>query len=72
LDGPRLTRWRLALHRRLGRYWALAAVGFGAILSAIFAPRSLIFASTAAFLLSDLSDLGGAAEHPGDCLGATP
>jgi uncharacterized PurR-regulated membrane protein YhhQ (DUF165 family) len=46
------------VQRRLGRYWALAAIGFGAILSAVFAPRSLILASTAAFLLSELADLG--------------
>jgi uncharacterized PurR-regulated membrane protein YhhQ (DUF165 family) len=43
---------------RLGRYWALAAIGLGAILSAVFAPSSLIVASTAAFLLSELADLG--------------
>src|SRR3712207_5668459 len=45
------------VQRRLGRYWALAAIGVGATLSAIFAPRSLIVASTAAFLLSELADL---------------
>jgi uncharacterized PurR-regulated membrane protein YhhQ (DUF165 family) len=46
------------VQRRLGRYWALAAIGLGAILSAVFAPSSLIVASTAAFLLSELADLG--------------
>jgi uncharacterized PurR-regulated membrane protein YhhQ (DUF165 family) len=46
------------VQRRLGRYWALAAIGLGAILSAIFAPPPLIVASTAAFLLSELADLG--------------
>jgi queuosine precursor transporter len=46
------------VQRRLGRYWALAAIGVGAILSAIFAPPALILASTAAFLLSELADLG--------------
>jgi uncharacterized PurR-regulated membrane protein YhhQ (DUF165 family) len=46
------------VQRRLGRYWALAAISLGAILSAIFAPSSLIVASTAAFLLSELADLG--------------
>jgi uncharacterized PurR-regulated membrane protein YhhQ (DUF165 family) len=46
------------VQRRLGRYWALAAIGVGAILSALFAPPSLILASTAAFLLSELADLG--------------
>ncbi|QRM35481.1 VUT family protein [Microvirga sp. VF16] len=46
------------VQRRLGRYWALAAIGVGAILSAVLAPPSLILASTAAFLLSELADLG--------------
>jgi uncharacterized PurR-regulated membrane protein YhhQ (DUF165 family) len=46
------------VQRRLGRYWALAAIGVGAILSAVFAPPSLILASTVAFLLSELADLG--------------
>jgi uncharacterized PurR-regulated membrane protein YhhQ (DUF165 family) len=46
------------VQRRLGRYWALAAIIVGAVLSAIFAPPSLILASTAAFLLSELADLG--------------
>jgi uncharacterized PurR-regulated membrane protein YhhQ (DUF165 family) len=46
------------VQRRLGRYWALAAIGLGAILSAVFAPPSLVLASTAAFLLSELADLG--------------
>src|SRR5690349_11783194 len=46
------------VQRRLGRYWALVAIAFGAVLSAIFAPPSLILASTAAFLLSELADLG--------------
>lgn len=46
------------VQRRLGRNWALAAIAVGAILSAIFAPPELILASTAAFLLSELADLG--------------
>ncbi|WP_114948624.1 VUT family protein [Microvirga calopogonii] len=46
------------VQRRLGRYWALAAIGVGAILSVVFAPPSLILASSAAFLLSELADLG--------------
>ena len=46
------------VQRRLRRYWALAAIGFGALLSAVFAPPALIYASTAAFLLSELADLG--------------
>ncbi|PVE25151.1 beta-carotene 15,15'-monooxygenase [Microvirga sp. KLBC 81] len=45
------------VQRRLGRYWALAAIGIGAILSVVFAPPSLILASTAAFLLSEMTDL---------------
>jgi queuosine precursor transporter len=45
------------VQRRLGRYWALAAIGVGAVLSAVLAPPSLILASTAAFLLSELTDL---------------
>jgi uncharacterized PurR-regulated membrane protein YhhQ (DUF165 family) len=45
------------VQRRLGRYWALAAIGVGAVLSAVLAPPSLILASTAAVLLSELTDL---------------
>jgi queuosine precursor transporter len=45
------------VQRRLGRYWALAAIGVGAVLSAVLAPPSLILASTAAFLLSERTDL---------------
>ncbi|WP_404294995.1 VUT family protein (plasmid) [Microvirga sp. RSM25] len=44
------------VQRRLGRSWALAAIGLGAILSAVFAPPTLVLASTAAFLLSELAD----------------
>ncbi|MBZ6075632.1 VUT family protein [Microvirga puerhi] len=46
------------VQRRLGRPWALAAIVFGAFLSAAVAPPSLIVASTAAFLLSELADFG--------------
>jgi uncharacterized PurR-regulated membrane protein YhhQ (DUF165 family) len=46
------------VQRRLGRYWALAAIALGGILSATVAPASLIVASTAAFLLSELADFG--------------
>ncbi|QRM32311.1 VUT family protein [Microvirga sp. VF16] len=45
------------VQRRLGRYWALAAIGLGAVLSAAFAPPALVLASIAAFLLSELTDL---------------
>lgn len=46
------------VQRRLGRFWALAAILLGAVLSAAVAPPSLIGASTTAFLLSELADLG--------------
>jgi uncharacterized PurR-regulated membrane protein YhhQ (DUF165 family) len=46
------------VQRRLGKWWALAAILTGAVLSAAVAPRALIVASTAAFLLSELADLG--------------
>jgi uncharacterized PurR-regulated membrane protein YhhQ (DUF165 family) len=46
------------VQRRLGKWWALAAILFGAALSAAVAPRALILASTTAFLLSELADLG--------------
>lgn len=46
------------VQRRLGKLWALAAILFGAVLSAAVAPPALIGASTAAFLLSELADLG--------------
>ena len=46
------------VQRRLGPAWALAAIGLGALLSAIVSPPSLVVASTAAFLLSELADFG--------------
>jgi len=45
------------IQRRLGRHWALAAIGLGAVLSAVFTPPALVLASTVAFLLSELADL---------------
>lgn len=45
------------VQRRLGVLWALGAIGIGAALSAIFAPPSLVIASTVAFLLAELADL---------------
>ncbi|RWK56804.1 VUT family protein [Mesorhizobium sp.] len=45
------------VQRRLGLWWALAAIFAGCILSATFAPPALVLASTAAFLLSETTDL---------------
>ena len=45
------------VQRRLGFRWAVGAIFAGAALSAFLAPPSLVFASTAAFLLSELADL---------------
>jgi queuosine precursor transporter len=44
------------VQRRLGRRWSLIAIAAGALVSAAFAPPSLLFASSAAFLLSELAD----------------
>lgn len=46
------------VQRRLGVNWALAAIFAGAALSAWIAPPALVIASTVAFLLSELVDLG--------------
>ena len=45
------------VQRRLGVHWAIGAILFGAVLSAIVAPASLVLASAAAFLFSELADL---------------
>jgi uncharacterized PurR-regulated membrane protein YhhQ (DUF165 family) len=45
------------VQRRLGVNWAFLAIVAGAVLSATFAPPSLVIASTAAFLLSETVDL---------------
>ena len=45
------------VQRRMGLAWAAGAVVAGAGLSAVFAPPSLVVASAAAFLLSELADL---------------
>lgn len=45
------------VQRRLGMRWAVVAIFAGAVLSAFFAPPSLVFASTTAFLLSEVADL---------------
>lgn len=44
------------VQRRLGRWWAVIAIVAGAALSAGLAPPSLVFASGAAFLLSEFAD----------------
>jgi queuosine precursor transporter len=44
------------VQRRLGPGAALVAIGLGALVSAWLAPRSIVTASTAAFLLSELTD----------------
>ncbi len=44
------------VQRRLGIEYGIAAIVAGAALSAGFAPRSLVIASAAAFLLSELAD----------------
>lgn len=44
------------VQRRLGVSYALAAIGIGALLSGFLAPLSLIVASTAAFLFSEIVD----------------
>lgn len=46
------------VQRRLGVNWALGAIALGAVLSAWIAPPALVVASTVAFLLSELVDLG--------------
>ena len=45
------------VQRRLGLWWAVAAIFGGALLSGLVAPASLVIASTVAFLLSELADL---------------
>ena len=45
------------VQRRLGPGWTALAIVFGALLSALVAPRALVFASAAAFLLSEFVDM---------------
>jgi len=45
------------VQRRLGIWWSVAAIVIGAILSATFSAPSLVLASAAAFLFSELADL---------------
>jgi hypothetical protein len=46
------------VQRRLGFWWAVAAILAGAALSALLAPPALVLASATAFLLSEFADLG--------------
>lgn len=48
---------RDAVHRLLGWQWAVAAIAVGAALSFQFSPPTLVIASVAAFVLSELTDL---------------
>jgi uncharacterized PurR-regulated membrane protein YhhQ (DUF165 family) len=45
------------VQRRLGPGWTALAIVFGALLSASIAPQALVFASAAAFLLSEFADM---------------
>lgn len=45
------------LQRRLGLRWAFGGIAAGALISAQFAAPSLVVASTAAFVLSEIADL---------------
>jgi queuosine precursor transporter len=45
------------VQRRLGTWWSIGAIVVGAILSATFSAPSLVLASAAAFLFSELADL---------------
>jgi uncharacterized PurR-regulated membrane protein YhhQ (DUF165 family) len=47
---------RDVVQRLMGKGWALLAIGIGAALSYAVAPPSLVMASAAAFLLSELAD----------------
>ena len=49
--------FRDLVQRRLGLRWSAGAVVFGAALSALLAPPSLVIASGAAFLLAEMADL---------------
>ena len=45
------------VQRRLGLWWALAAILGGAAISGLLAPAALVIASAVAFLISELADL---------------
>ena len=44
------------VQRRLGKIWALSAIGAGALLSALVAPAALVLASGVAFFVSEFAD----------------
>ncbi len=44
------------VQRRLGKFWAIAAIVAGALASGALAPPALVLASATAFLLSELAD----------------
>jgi uncharacterized PurR-regulated membrane protein YhhQ (DUF165 family) len=46
------------VQRRLGIAWAFGAILLGTALSALLAPPALVVASAAAFLISEVADLG--------------
>lgn len=48
---------RDAVHSAMGWRWASAAIALGALASSTFAPPSLVVASVAAFILSELLDM---------------
>lgn len=48
---------RDVVHRDLGPYWALIAIAGGTVFSTVFSPATLLIASTAAFVTSELADL---------------
>jgi uncharacterized PurR-regulated membrane protein YhhQ (DUF165 family) len=45
------------VQRRLGLVAGIAAIGVGAVVSALLAPSAIVIASTTAFMLSELADL---------------
>lgn len=49
---------RDAVQQLSGARWAFAAILIGVALSALFAPPALVMASAAAYLLSEMADLG--------------
>ena len=44
------------VQRRLGKFWAVAAIAAGALLSVLVAPAALVVASGTAFLVSEFAD----------------
>jgi uncharacterized PurR-regulated membrane protein YhhQ (DUF165 family) len=48
---------RDVVHEKLGVWWAVGAIAFGAVLSGMVAPAALVVASIVAFTFSELADL---------------